>query len=702
MPALAHLSEPLRRALQRLESRLFAVLLLYGAGLAAAALAGLLAALYLLDRVFDPPVAVRLVLEAAAAVFLALVAWRCLWRPLRRRPEARDLAALWERSHPGLRDRLATAVELPQAPAGTSAALLEMVAADAEGAATGLDPRRAVPAGRARRRALAGAGALGVLAGLAVLAPAEAGIFLQRLLGRDVAWPHDTALVLLAPHQEGGEPPALVSLGSESYRAQAARGSVITVRVRAQGVVPDRALALGLGPARPMRPVGDGEFVLRLPPLQETLKLSFRAGDDDDGLPRLELVPGSAPVLVDWSVQVEPPAYTGYPAETSTMNEFHVPQGTRLLAHFRTDSPVARVAARALDGAEQELPALADGSYSLEQIAMGSGELLVSVTGADGFEDARAGVLRWQAQPDRPPRLEFQLPSDLWTTVDGGGVPVFLYASDEFGLAEVLLSTGPQAAPAPLALPPAARELRHFQVLAPPPAGEQPEPSAAARFRLQAWARDNAQPESHASQTQSPWIEVVAPEVYDQRLSERMTQVRERVERLRDAAAQFENPEGRSPSEGPLPRARRLRRDLEGLQGELERILVERLYTRLDRACEPSLERLLALFGQGPAPTGAVTTTLGGGVPPLDRAGLLLNLSRAAGAAREGPAASLLQAATEQRDPAPDARELHAQLDAMLDILLAWEDFQSAVNLLRGLLERQSSLYLRTQEASPH
>ena len=39
-------------------------------------------------------------------------------------------------------------------------------------------------------------------------------------------------------------------------------------------------------------------------------------------------------------------------------------------------------------------------------------------------------------------------------------------------------------------------------------------------------------------------------------------------------------------------------------------------------------------------------------------------------------------------------------LEAVLEDLLAWEDFQSAVDLLRGLLDRQRNLYLRTQEAS--
>ncbi|TAH37892.1 MAG: hypothetical protein EYC70_06815 [Planctomycetota bacterium] len=694
------LPPPVRRALSRLEKRLLWVLGTYGAGQVAAAAVGLLAALYVLDRLFVPPAPVRAVLSVAALGVLAILAYRCLWRALRRRPRQRDLAALWERSHPELQDRLATTVELSDAPAGTSPDLLALVAAEASQLAARLEPARAVPSGRARRSALGGAAAVGALAALAFLVPTEAGIFLQRLLGREVPWPQDTHLVLLTPHADGGEAPPMRQAGTESYELQAARGSVLTVRVRAEGEVPERVLALGIGPPRPMRPLGDGEFVLRLAPLQEAVRIHFRGGDDDDGLPRLLLEPGIAPAVVDWSVQVEPPAYTGFLAETSSMNEFRVPHGTRLSARFTTRPPAATVTARALNGAAQELAPGPDGFYALERTAEGSAEVLVAVAGRDGFEDTRAAVLRWHAQPDRPPRLEFQMPAENWTTVEGGGVPVLLYCSDEFGLAEALLAAGPWSPPAPLALQAGQRELRHFIVLEAPAGGAAAaEPTATARFRLEAWARDNAEPDSHETKAQSAWIEVVAPETYEQRLAERMVAVRERVERIRDAVLLFEVPAA-SGSESPLPRSRRLRRDLESLHGELERVLTERLYTRLDRASEPALERLQSLFQAGPAAPGAVTAALAGGLPPLERSGLLLDLSRAAGVAREGPAAALLQAVTEQKDPAPAARELHAELDAMLDILLAWEDFQSAVNLLRNLLERQSSLYLRTQEAS--
>jgi hypothetical protein len=39
-------------------------------------------------------------------------------------------------------------------------------------------------------------------------------------------------------------------------------------------------------------------------------------------------------------------------------------------------------------------------------------------------------------------------------------------------------------------------------------------------------------------------------------------------------------------------------------------------------------------------------------------------------------------------------------LEAILETLLAWEDFQGAIDLLRELVQRQQNILIRTQEAS--
>ena len=148
--------------------------------------------------------------------------------------------------------------------------------------------------------------------------------------------------------------------------------------------------------------------------------------------------------------------------------------------------------------------------------------------------------------------------------------------------------------------------------------------------------------------------------------------------------------------------ARRVDREIEGLTLELEQALLERIFAGLDRG-SGAVEPIAMDLVQGGAPgAGATLQALGApGVPPLlDRAALLLDLARKLDSAGEGPAMRLREATLAMEDPVPAAEELKTALEAVLEDLLAWEDFQSAVDLLRGLLDRQRNLYLRTQEAS--
>ncbi|MFQ5749554.1 MAG: hypothetical protein ACE5H3_08870, partial [Planctomycetota bacterium] len=637
-------SESIHRALGALEGRLLTVFLVHGAGRILAGLGGMLLGLYLLDRLFAPPPAVRVVLGLAALGLFLFQVRLHLWTPLRRRPSPRDLAALWERTHPGLGDRLATVVEMPQAPPGTSAALLARVFEGTGQAMEALDPRTAVPSGRARRSALAGLGVLALLLGLSALAPTEAGIFFQRLFGGNAHWPRDTTLVLLPPFAEGqneGTDPERT--GPEKYRLSIARGTVLTLRIRAQGVVPEKVTARGNRISRLMRPLGGGEFVLRLPPLQKETTWAFSGGDDEDGLPRLDLIPGVAPSVVDWSVGVFPPAYTGRPEDHSTASEFRVPQGTRLTVRFRADRPVARAATADLEGSLRNLQAGAAGFYSFSVEAEASGERLILLEGRDGFRDARAGLLRWSALPDRPPRLRFELPDQRWITVPGGAVAVLLSAQDDYGLQQATLGEEGRDDPQAIPFDSGYRSLLHFQVLH--PAAENGasalEPGASRRLRLQARALDGAEPQPHATEALSPWIEIVPREVFEERLADRMSRAREVVERIQTHTRDLLDGDLQEP---PRSTARRILRDLEGLQVDLERALLERLYAGLDHETSPSLEVLDRVLAEGVPEPGGIVKALdeGGAPPPLDRSGLLLDLGKLVTSTRLGPAEELM------------------------------------------------------------
>ncbi|MGB0953516.1 MAG: hypothetical protein ACPG31_09830 [Planctomycetota bacterium] len=693
----ASLPGPLRQLLQQLERRLFTVLFVFGVGRLLLHLCALLFGLYLLDRLLDPPVVVRLVLGATAIGILLWQSMRDLIKPLAQRPVPRDLAAIWERKAPQFHDRLATAIELSEDPGFASREMLAEVTEEAVQLADGLDARTVVPTGRARRSMFGGSAATAVLLFGVWGFPDEAVIFFDRLLGGSTPWPSDTTLVLMPAYMEGlAEPVAFDQEGNESYSLAVARGSVLSLRVRAEGEIPDRLLAISGDTSRPMHDLGGGNFVLRLPPLREDQEFHFKGGDDTDGRPNLRLRAGDAPGVGSWLVRTQPPAYTELPAEEGAFHEVRLLRGSTIDISLQADRRTVKAEATRLDGSSMELEADAEGKYHYSIAVEGSGEVSIALTGGDGFRKERAGVLKWTATPDRRPEPRILFPSERWLTVPGGRIPVALSIEDDFGIQEAQLF-GQKEMPLPLQAPNGRRLLEQVMRL------DAPEDFSAEsfddnRFRLRLAASDAAEPEAHLGQTYSPWIEVVPASVEEQRLAERIVRLRERIETLRDRAASFAELE-QPPS---ARRVRRLLKDLDASLSDAEYYLLERLYSGLDGSTTPLLntvERHLA--GGMPAPGILTSALLDANLPaPRDRSAMLLNLSRALMQARTGAGADLLLAIQEGRPIGEAADELRIQLDGILEILLSWEDFNSAVNLLRSLLERQRGLYLRTQEAS--
>lgn len=696
------LPREVRRALGALERRLFRVLFTYGLGRAAWKLCAALLGLYLLDRVFDPPTPARLALTLALLGFWLWHVRADLLVPMRRRPGARDLAAWLERNDPSLRDVLATAVDLSEASdpaAGGSPDFHHAIRQEAEAAAAAQERavRSSVPSGRARRSLMAGAAATAGLALLAALQPAEAWIFARRLAGQSVPWPSDTRLELLPLYVEGAaDPMPLEPAGNESFRVAIARGSVATVRVQAVGKIPERVSVRGLGSgARHLLPAGGGEFLLRLPPAEEGWSLEFRGGDDDDGLPELRVDVGDAPAVSDWLVRVTPPAYTGAPAEEGAGFEWRVLRGTEFDVRFGTDRPVTEVRAERLDGSAVEVAADGAGGFRMQFAATQSDEIALSLTSTDGFLRRRAAVLRWEAEADRAPQLRLLFPQGRWITVPGAEVPLALEVSEDFGLGSVTVRdfAGAErelASPGQLSL----RQVLRLAV----PAAESAEAFSEQRLQVEVRAVDRAQPEGQTSRATTPWIEVVAPGVFDQRQAERLVQVREQLAGLRDRLATSL----RSSESLTSAFARRARRDLDALVGEVETELITRAWAGLDEgtaAFTAALESALLLPRTGSG--SLLDAWAAAGLPrPFERTGLLADLGTALLGARRGPAQELEAALASQADPVPPAQALLADLDRILEILTVWEDYQSAVNLLRDLIQRQREIHLRTQEVS--
>lgn len=696
----AQLPPEVRRALGALERRLFRVLVTFGLGRAAWKGCALLLLVFALDRWLAPPTAARLTLAAAA---LGLWLWhvrRDLLLPMRRRPAARDLAAWWERSTPELGDLLATTVDLAEAasdPTRGSVDFRAEIARQAAEAARDLEARSAVPSRRARRSLHQGGLAVALILALIVWQPQQAWIFAQRLLGRDLPWPSEVRLVLLPLHAEGADSAVpLEEIGPESFRCALARGSVALVRIRAEGVVPDRVTVEGWGGgARAMTPAGAEEFVLRLPPVEEAMDLSFRGGDDRDGRPALRIEVGDAPVVIDWWVRTEPPDYAGLPVEESAAFEWRVLRGTRLQVSFRADRPVREARAERLDGGEVPVQLDADGRLHFELEADRSDQVAVALTGADGFVRRRAAVLRWEAEQDRPPQLRITFPGARWTSVPGATVPLAYSVEDDFGLAALTLTDfAGISSPLPTGAGAPARQVLRLTVPAPGSA----EALTEARLQAELVALDDARPAPQTVRAQTPWIEVVPPNVFDPRQAERIVRVREEVGSLRDRLTQAMA--GTDPWSTGF--GRRLRRDLEGLVAGVEFELLTRLWSDLDEGTAPHAAAMEpAMQTERPAAGAWVDALHASGLTrPAGRSGLLADLAEALLSARRGSAQDLEEALAAGQDPLPAARALVAELDRILEILTVWEDYQSALNLLRDLIQRQREIHLRTREVS--
>ncbi|MEX1097878.1 MAG: hypothetical protein WED34_17670, partial [Planctomycetales bacterium] len=148
-----------------------------GVGLAVTVLVAGLALAFGADLLWDLSGSARIALLAGVVAAAAFCVWRGIIRPLWRAPAEAELAALVERSHPELGERLTSAVELadpgvPEAHKG-SPLMRHMLVRQTTRSIGTVDFNEAVPARRSLRWALIGAAAVVVL--LAPLAVSRSG-----------------------------------------------------------------------------------------------------------------------------------------------------------------------------------------------------------------------------------------------------------------------------------------------------------------------------------------------------------------------------------------------------------------------------------------------------------------------------------------------------------------------------------------------
>jgi len=163
---------------------------------------------FLADWGLDLPVEIRIVLLVGGLGLAGWILFRRVLTPLGVRISDDDLAIFVERNYPELNDRLISAIQLTRQPGSVpggamftnSPELVQALVVDAEQATAQIDFRRAIVRGHVGR--IAGWAALIVAllgAGLAASGSARnyASIYLRRLAGLRVSYPHRNHLVVL-------------------------------------------------------------------------------------------------------------------------------------------------------------------------------------------------------------------------------------------------------------------------------------------------------------------------------------------------------------------------------------------------------------------------------------------------------------------------------------------------------------------------
>ena len=376
------------RLLGALGKRLTALVLLYGLGTVLGVVSLWIAFAYFADWGLRVPKVVRIAHGLVLVVLLAVFLWRSVLRPLRRIPGRSGLALLLERAHPDLRELLISAVQFQAAPtAGSDDAtqgdpeLIRRVLGDADARAAALTARGILDPRAPRTRFLLGTlAALGVAA-FAAAKPDHARILVDRMLGGSRSWPQATHLAVELPGlDETAVARAATEDGTgrsedseETIRARVARGTDVAIVVRAEGVIPDEVrLAFEGGRDLVLARGAGNTFRTMLRSCQEDVAFHATGGDDQDGLPRVEIEVLQPPDVEGIAYRVVPPAYSGQPEWVTFDHDVQVLEGSELRVHVRPAPEDATGRARILpedrvvDLETAEFPAPAPSDVVLE------------------------------------------------------------------------------------------------------------------------------------------------------------------------------------------------------------------------------------------------------------------------------------------------------------------------------------------------
>ena len=385
-------------------------------------------------RLHDP--ALRWLLSGAVVLCGAWLFVRLVWPVLKYRSNLVAAARHIELRFPQLGERLSSAtaflVQGKNDPTAGSADLRRAVVAEAEALAAGLDFSAALDHSASRRSVLVAAAVLVLAGAVWVVNLNVAGLAVCRLAQpwRELPWPRRHELAFVAP------------------AARLASGSNLElVLIDRRGKPPERVELLIRHGSRvetkEMKPLGE-RLVFRLDNVTHGFEYRARGGDDDT-MAWIELAVVEPPKVIELSVEVQPPDYTGLPAK----REGRIAQallGSKLRIRGKLDKPIRTAAIRS-EAVGIAMPAAAVASDGLSFTAPAQGPWLVEhsvalwfeLTDEIGVTFGRDTRIELRAMADAPPAIAWESPADHSFVTPRAVVPLRGVVKDDLAIRGIQL-----------------------------------------------------------------------------------------------------------------------------------------------------------------------------------------------------------------------------------------------------------------------
>ncbi len=457
------------RVLDAVRGRLRLRILLAGGARVLRDATALALATFAVDIALEPPRPVRILLAVTCVATVLLSAWRHFAKRLATKFSDDELALLVERSHPELNDRVISALQLGRdlASGATSESpdLIRATILDAERATTSLHVGRAVPMGPIARPLFLASFAIALATTLVALRPEWAKLWVERYIFlKDTPWPRATSL-------------RLVVTDEERYAKETVDGRVVLhvpermplqVQVEAIGVVPDE-VELVIAPAddpsseAPVtmgRAAGKGWFQHNFPPLDRSIMIHARGGDDRDRDPTIEIRVDRAPRVTGLATTLEFPAYTGLAPRTGDERNLTLPEGTRVAMSFKVNLDLEAFDIVSEKAGTVRLQSDTDGTYRYAFVASVSDFYTWRLRAKSGVPSADVPRYVLTVAPDTPPRVTLDSPASTSLVVTPDAVIPFRgIATDDHGISSIEIRYSRLEEGLPYALPLGAEDL---------------------------------------------------------------------------------------------------------------------------------------------------------------------------------------------------------------------------------------------------